>query len=230
MTNIQIQELQKLAFQYSEINAELNYLHELIKEGKLNSEQEDYVSGYSNHIGERIENLEYNLFEVDEDGTFYKEVREASNMLKVEPSEWFLGSLQSQLNTMNLDGIDFQIKKAVDQFNSFYYSCAIYLTGNGYVAFNGCGMESGEATKVLFNKSDKRNLTIEDVKQKIAEVNDTLIKDTTLSIRSSNCLRRHGIDTVSQLARMTDDELTSVRNLGYTSVCEVKDFLRNFNN
>lgn len=226
MTNTQIQQQ---AFNWADLQAERNYLCKLIEGKKLNDEQRDYVGDYVCNMNDRVENFEFNLFEVDETGDFYQEVRTVANMLMVTPSNEFTTNLEEQLSSMNLDGIDFQIKKAVDQFNSFYYSCAIYLTGNGYVAFNGCEMESGGATKVLFNKSDKRNLTIEDVKQKIAEANDTLIKDTTLSIRSSNCLRRHGIDTVSQLARMTDDELTSVRNLGYTSVCEVKDFLRNFN-
>jgi hypothetical protein len=71
---------------------------------------------------------------------------------------------------MDLDGIDFQIKNAVEKFNSFHYSCAIYVNSFGYVDFQGCKMESNASATVLFNKSDKRTVTIQDVESKIANL------------------------------------------------------------
>ncbi|MNR40555.1 DNA-directed RNA polymerase subunit alpha [compost metagenome] len=87
-------------------------------------------------------------------------------------------------------------------------------------------MESSESVTVLFNKSDKNKITVEDVKRKILENNNTLIKDSNLSIRSQILLRRHGIETVGQLTKMSDFELKKVRNFGERSIEEVKQFLK----
>lgn len=44
-----------------------------------------------------------------------------------------------------------------------------------------------------------------------------------LSVRSYNCLRRAGIDTVEQLAQCNDEDLARLRNLGAKSLREIKD-------
>ncbi|MDR3178947.1 MAG: DNA-directed RNA polymerase subunit alpha [Oscillospiraceae bacterium] len=51
---------------------------------------------------------------------------------------------------------------------------------------------------------------------------DMTIEDLDLSVRSSNCLKRVGIDTVSKLARMSENEIAKVRNMGKKSLEEVK--------
>ena len=48
------------------------------------------------------------------------------------------------------------------------------------------------------------------------------IEDLDLSVRSFNCLKRAGINTVKDLVAMTEDELIKVRNLGKKSLEEVK--------
>lgn len=48
------------------------------------------------------------------------------------------------------------------------------------------------------------------------------IEDLDLSVRSFNCLKRAGINTVKDLVAMTEDELIKVRNLGRKSLEEVK--------
>ena len=47
------------------------------------------------------------------------------------------------------------------------------------------------------------------------------IEELDLSVRSSNCLRRAGINTVEDLINKTEDELLKVRNLGRKSFEEV---------
>ncbi len=49
-----------------------------------------------------------------------------------------------------------------------------------------------------------------------------------LSVRSFNCLKRDGINTVGDLLVMDDDDLMQVRNLGRRSHDEVKDCLSDF--
>ena len=51
---------------------------------------------------------------------------------------------------------------------------------------------------------------------------DRTIEDLDLSVRSFNCLKRAGINTVKDLVAMTEEELIKVRNLGRKSLEEVK--------
>lgn len=50
-----------------------------------------------------------------------------------------------------------------------------------------------------------------------------MIEDLDLSVRSYNCLKRAGIQTVEELTQKTEDEMMCVRNLGKKSLKEVKD-------
>ena len=47
------------------------------------------------------------------------------------------------------------------------------------------------------------------------------IEDLELSVRSFNCLKRAGINTVEQLTNKTPDDMMKVRNLGKKSLDEV---------
>lgn len=51
---------------------------------------------------------------------------------------------------------------------------------------------------------------------------DMTIEELDLSVRSYNCLKRAGINTVSELVRKTEDEMMKVRNLGKKSLEEVE--------
>lgn len=52
-----------------------------------------------------------------------------------------------------------------------------------------------------------------------------MIEDLDLSVRSYNCLKRAGIQTVEELTQKTEDEMSKVRNLGKKSLKEVSDKL-----
>ena len=52
-----------------------------------------------------------------------------------------------------------------------------------------------------------------------------VIEDLDLSVRSYNCLKRAGIQTVEELTQKTEEEMMRVRNLGKKSLKEVKDKL-----
>lgn len=51
------------------------------------------------------------------------------------------------------------------------------------------------------------------------------IEDLDLSVRSYNCLKRAGINTVDELARKSEEDMMKVRNLGKKSLKEVKQKL-----
>lgn len=51
---------------------------------------------------------------------------------------------------------------------------------------------------------------------------EMMIEDLDLSVRSYNCLKRAGINTVGELVRKTEEEMMKVRNLGKKSFEEVE--------
>lgn len=63
----------------------------------------------------------------------------------------------------------------------------------------------------------------EKVKEKILEMT---IEELDMSVRSFNCLKRAGIDTVEDLVNKTEEEMMKVRNLGKKSLDEVVSRLR----
>src|SRR5690554_5520756 len=62
----------------------------------------------------------------------------------------------------------------------------------------------------------------EDKKEKVLEMT---IEELDLSVRSYNCLKRAGINTVQELTQKTEEEMMKVRNLGKKSLEEVNQKL-----
>jgi DNA-directed RNA polymerase subunit alpha len=53
----------------------------------------------------------------------------------------------------------------------------------------------------------------------------TPIEDLDLTVRAYNCLKREGINTVSELIALSEDQLMNIRNFGSKSVDEVREKL-----
>jgi len=62
----------------------------------------------------------------------------------------------------------------------------------------------------------------ETIKEKVLEMT---IEELDMSVRSFNCLKRAGIDTVEDLINRTEEDMIKVRNLGKKSLEEVKEKL-----
>ena len=58
----------------------------------------------------------------------------------------------------------------------------------------------------------------ETIKEKVLEMT---IEELDMSIRSFNCLKRAGIDTVEDLINRTEEDMIKIRNLGKKSLDEV---------
>ena len=67
-------------------------------------------------------------------------------------------------------------------------------------------------------------LTEKDIKSK-DKVLEMTIEELDLSVRSFNCLKRAGINTVNDLIEKSEEEMMKVRNLGKKSFDEVKEKL-----
>ncbi len=71
--------------------------------------------------------------------------------------------------------------------------------------------ENAKTAEVMVEKEDNE-------KEKVLEMN---IDELELSVRSYNCLKRAGINTVEELCNRTSDDMMKVRNLGRKSLEEV---------
>ena len=71
------------------------------------------------------------------------------------------------------------------------------------------------------DKPDNVKTVIEKEEAPKAKILEMLIGELNLSVRSYNCLRRMGIDTVDQLTQKTEAEMIKMRNLGRKSLEEV---------
>ncbi len=74
----------------------------------------------------------------------------------------------------------------------------------------------------LTDDVEKVEIMVEKEENERARILDMPIEELELSVRSFNCLKRAGINTVGQLTEKTDEEMIKVRNLGKKSLEEVK--------
>ncbi|MGM0436795.1 MAG: DNA-directed RNA polymerase subunit alpha [Bacillota bacterium] len=77
----------------------------------------------------------------------------------------------------------------------------------------------------LTDEIDDVEIMVEKEEEERNQILDTTIEELELSVRSSNCLKRAGINTVEELVDKTEDDLMKVRNLGKKSLQEIKDKL-----
>lgn len=85
-----------------------------------------------------------------------------------------------------------------------------------------------EHLELFINLTDEVNdveIMVEKEEEEKDKIFDTTIEELELSVRSSNCLKRAGINTVGELTSKTEDDLMKVRNLGKKSLLEIKEKL-----
>jgi DNA-directed RNA polymerase subunit alpha len=57
-------------------------------------------------------------------------------------------------------------------------------------------------------------------------MDEILIEELELGVRSYNCLKRAGIQTVGELLQRSESELAAIPNFGSKSIEEVRETLR----
>ena len=73
----------------------------------------------------------------------------------------------------------------------------------------------------LSEEAKKTEIMVEREETKKEKVFEMTIEELDMSVRSFNCLKRAGIDTVEDLTNMTEEKMIHVRNLGKKSLEEV---------
>ncbi len=77
----------------------------------------------------------------------------------------------------------------------------------------------------LTGDMDQVEIMVEKDENERDRLMEMTIEELDLSVRSYNCLKRAGINTVAELTSKTDEEMIKVRNLGKKSLEEVKQKL-----
>ena len=86
-------------------------------------------------------------------------------------------------------------------------------------------IEHLEVMVELSEKVKEEEYMIEREDEQNSQILEMQIEDLDLSVRSYNCLKRAGINTVEELTQKTEEDMMKVRNLGKKSLKEVKQKL-----
>ena len=74
----------------------------------------------------------------------------------------------------------------------------------------------------LSQTAGKAEIMVEKEEESKNKILEMTIEELDLSVRSYNCLKRAGINTVEELTRKTEEDMMKVRNLGRKSLEEVQ--------
>ena len=113
-----------------------------------------------------------------------------------------------------------------------YDKLTIDVTTNGVVDANEAVVYAGKILARHFDIVNDLSEAIPDITLKPSDeeaMKKTLavpIEDVQLSVRSFNCLKRAGVNTIEDLTNMTESEMMKIRNLGKKSFDEIRDLLR----
>ncbi|GEN34814.1 MULTISPECIES: DNA-directed RNA polymerase subunit alpha [Aneurinibacillus] len=77
----------------------------------------------------------------------------------------------------------------------------------------------------LTDEAQEAEIMVEKEEDKKEKVLEMTIEELDLSVRSYNCLKRAGINTVQELTQKTEEDMMKVRNLGRKSLEEVQEKL-----
>lgn len=81
----------------------------------------------------------------------------------------------------------------------------------------------------LTDSTDDVEIMVEKEENAKNRLMEMTIEELDLSVRSYNCLKRAGLNTVEELVRKTEEDMMKVRNLGKKSLQEVKEKLAALN-
>jgi len=80
-----------------------------------------------------------------------------------------------------------------------------------------------QAAKVIRELCDYADSKMQDI---AGEVLNKRIGYGTLSVRARKALRRHGVETVKDILKLSEDDLRETKNCGESTVNEIRDFLQ----
>ena len=187
--------------------------------------------------GVTIVNSDHHLATLNADADFYTELviergrgYEPSELKKDEITE--IGIIPVDSNYTPIRSVNWNVENTRVGLRTDYDRLTLDVETDG-------SMPADEATslaaKVLMEHLDlfvsmtaevnDMDIMVEKPEGKKEKVLEMTVEELDLSVRSFNCLKRAGINTVDELTDKTEDEMMKVRNLGKKSLEEVQEKL-----
>ena len=187
--------------------------------------------------GGEIVNPEHHIATLNDDANFYMELviergrgYEPSELKKDEITE--IGVIAVDSNYTPIRMVNWNVENTRVGLRTDYDRLILDVETDG-------SMTADEATslaaKILMEHLDlfvsmteevnDMDIMVEKPEGQKEKVLEMTVEELDLSVRSFNCLKRAGINTVSELTDKTEDEMMKVRNLGKKSLEEVQEKL-----
>ena len=185
-----------------------------------------------------IVNKDFHIATLDEHGKLYMEI--IIDRGRGYVSQMNNKSEEQSLQTIPVDSIYTPVKRVNFTVNSTrvgqvmnYDELTLEVWTNGTIKIEEAISLSAkiliEHFKLFMTLIDSNNdmeIMIEKEEDKKEKVLEMTIEELDLSVRSYNCLKRAGINTVQELANKSIEDMMKVRNLGKKSLEEVERKLR----
>lgn len=141
-----------------------------------------------------------------------------------------IDSIFTPIRKVNYTVVDTRVGQDVD-----YDKLTLEVWTNGSItpneAISKAAVVLTEHLDMFVDLSEAREIVThgENQEEKKEKVMDMTIEELELSVRAYNCLKRAGINTVSELVQKNQEEMMRVRNLGRKSLEEVEQKLQDLN-
>jgi len=163
-------------------------------------------NGYGYESVEERSNKSSVVGEIDVDSVF-----SPIKLVNFKVEDTRVGS-NTELDSLTLD---ISTDGSIDTFESLKYASAQLRDFFAVLS---------EGEKVIREESEEEaNETIEPTAKKNIEV---YIEELNLPTRTVNAVKKHGVNTLEDLANLDEDQLLSIRNLGEKSIREIKKLLK----
>lgn len=184
-----------------------------------------------------IINPDQHIATLNEDADFYLEMMvekgrgyELSELKKDEITE--IGIIPMDSNFTPVEKVNWKVENTRVGQRTDYDRLILEVTTDG-------SMKADEATSLaakiltehlelfigLKEHVSEINLMVEKEEDQKEKVLEMTVEELDLSVRSFNCLKRAGINSVEELTNKTESEMMKVRNLGRKSLLEVTEKL-----
>ena len=184
-----------------------------------------------------IINPDQHIATLNEDADFYLEMMvekgrgyEPSELKKDEITE--IGLIPMDSNFTPVEKVNWKVENTRVGQRTDYDRLILEVTTDG-------SMKADEATSLaakiltehlelfigLKEHVSEINLMVEKEEDQKEKVLEMTVEELDLSVRSFNCLKRAGINSVEELTNKTESEMMKVRNLGRKSLLEVTEKL-----
>ena len=146
-----------------------------------------------------------------------------------------VGTIPTDCNYSPIRMVNYEVEPTRVGHDATYDQLTLTITTDGSVSPQEALALAAHVLVEHLNLFVEINSIVEDVEviaeSKVETTNkfqNMTIDDLELSVRSNNCLKRAGIQTVEELMQKTEEDMMKVRNLGKKSLKEIKEVIASY--